>query len=167
MNKGRGENKNPYVGRLTKVETYGGWCLGIEYSTACQNAALASGSTEQFVAKESWHVYFNDFFEVDKKTKTKFYLKAQVSERQGSKVESTYYLDGKEIDKDSDLFADISKWFKKKNTTQSSSQVNAGISSEYERKYIVIKLENIRSIIQGDRQVHYEEEKSYSLAQAK
>ena len=29
MNKGRGANRNPYVGRLTKVETYGGWCLGV------------------------------------------------------------------------------------------------------------------------------------------
>ena len=42
MNKGRGANRNPYVGRLTKVETYGGWCLGVDYSNACQNAAIAS-----------------------------------------------------------------------------------------------------------------------------
>ena len=163
MNKGRGANRNPYTGRLTKVETYGGWCLGVDYSNACQNAAIASGSTSTFVAKETWHKYYNDFFEIDKKTESKFYLKIQVSEMQGSKVDTAYYLDGKAISKDSDTFADIKKWFKTKSSTQSSSQIAAGVDAAHERVYKVIKLENVRSITQGDSHVAYATETTAAL----
>ena len=163
MNKGRGANRNPYTGRLTKVETYGGWCLGVDYSNACQNAAIASGSTATFEAKETWHKYYNDFFETDKKTESKFYLKIQVSEMQGSKVDTAYYLDGKAISKDSDTFADIKKWFKTKNNSQSSSQVAAGVDAAHERVYKVVKLENVRSITQGDRHVEYDTETTAAL----
>ena len=163
MNKGRGANRNPYTGRLTKVETYGGWCLGVDYSNACQNAAIASGSTATFVAKETWHKYYNDFFEIDKKTESKFYLKIQVSEMQGSKVDTTYYIDGEPISKDSETFADIKKWFKAKSNTQSSSQIAAGVDAAHERVYKVIKLENVRSITQGDRHVEYDTETTAAL----
>lgn len=166
MNKGRGANRNPYLGRLTKVETYGGWCLGVDYSNACQNAAIASGSTSTFVAKETWHKYYNDFFETDKKTESKFYLKIQVSEMQGSKVDTTYYLDGKAISKDSDTFAEIKQWFKTKSNSQSSSQVAAGVDAAHERIYKVVKLENVRSITQGDRHVEYDTETTAALATA-
>lgn len=165
MNKGRGANRNPYLGRLTKVETYGGWCLGVDYSNACQNAAIASGSTATFEAKESWHKYYNDFFETDKKTESKFYLKIQVSEMQGSKVDTAYYLDGKAISKDSETFADIKKWFKAKSSTQSSSQIAAGVDAAHERIYKVVKLENVRSITQGDRHVEYDTETIAKLAE--
>lgn len=165
MNKGRGANRNPYLGRLTKVETYGGWCLGVDYSNACQSAAVASGSTATFEAKESWHKYYNDFFETDKKTESKFYLKIQVSEMQGSKVDTAYYLDGKAISKDSDTFAEIKQWFKTKSSSQSSSQVAAGVDAAHERVYKVIKLENVRSITQGDRHVEYDTDTIAKLAE--
>ena len=164
MNKGRGANRNPYTGRLTKVETYGGWCLGVDYSNACQNAAIASGSTSTFVAKETWHKYYNEFFETDKKTESKFYLKIQVSEMQGSKVDTAYYIDGEPISKDSETFADIKKWFKAKSSTQSSSQIAAGVDAAHERVYKVIKLENVRSITQGDRHVEYDTDTIAKLA---
>ena len=163
MNKGRGANRNPYIGRLTKVETYGGWCLGVDYSNACQNAAIAAGSSATFVAKETWHEYYNDFFEIDKKTESKFYLKIQVSEMQGSKVDTDYYIDGEPISKDSETFADIKKWFKAKNNSQSSSQVAAGVDAAHERVYKVVKLENVRSITQGDRHVEYDTETTAAL----
>lgn len=163
MNKGRGANRNPYTGRLTKVETYGGWCLGVDYSNACQNAAIASGSTATFEAKETWHKYYNDFFEIDKKTESKFYIKIQISNMQGSKVDTTYYIDGEPISKDSETFADIKKWFKAKSSTQSSSQIAAGVDAAHERVYKVIKLENVRSITQGDRHVEYDTETTAAL----
>ena len=163
MNKGRGANRNPYISRLTKVETYGGWCLGVDYSNACQNAAIASGSTATFEAKETWHKYYNDFFEIDKKTESKFYLKIQVSEMQGSKVDTTYYMDGEPISKDSETFADIKKWSKAKSNTQSSSQIAAGVDAAHERVYKVVKLENVRSITQGDRHVEYDTETTAAL----
>ena len=165
MNKGRGANRNPYLGRLTKVETYGGWCLGVDYSNACQNAAIASGSTSTFVAKETWHKYYNDFFEIDKKTESKFYLKIQISEMQGSKVDTTYYVDGKPISKDSSTFAEVKQWFKTKSSTQSSSQIAAGVDAAHERVYKVIKLENVMSITQGDRHVEYDTETIAKLAE--
>ena len=165
MNKGRGANRNPYLGRLTKVETYGGWCLGVDYSNACQNAAIASGSTATFEAKESWHKYYNEFFETDKKTESKFYLTIQVSEMQGSKVDTTYYVDGKPISKDSSTFAEVKQWFKTKSSTQSSSQIAAGVDTAHERVYKVIKLENVRSITQGDRHVEYDTETIAKLAE--
>ena len=164
MNKGRGANRNPYIGRLTKVETYGGWCLGVDYSNACQNAAIASGSTATFEAKETWHKYYNDFFEIDKKTESKFYLKIQISNMQGSKVDTAYYLDGKAISKDSDTFAEIKQWFKTKSNSQSSSQVAAGVDATHERIYNVVKLENVRSITQGDRHVEYDTDTIAKLA---
>lgn len=163
MNKGRGANRNPYTGRLTKVETYGGWCLGVDYSNACQNAAIASGSTATFEAKETWHKFYNDFFEIDKKTESKFYLKIQISNMQGSKVDTTYYIDGEPISKDSEIFAEIKKWFKAKNNSQSSSQVAAGVDAAHERVYKVVKLENVRSITQGDRHVEYDTETTAAL----
>ena len=163
MNKGRGANRNPYTGRLTKVETYGGWCLGVDYSNACQNAAIASGSTATFEAKETWHKYYNDFFEIDKKTESKFYIKIQISNMQGSKVDTTYYIDGERISKHSETFADIKKWFKAKSSTQSSSQIAAGVDAAHERVYKVIKLENVRSITQGDRHVEYDTETTAAL----
>lgn len=165
MNKGRGANRNPYLGRLTKIETYGGWCLGVDYSNACQNAAIASGSTATFEAKESWHKFYNDFFETDKKTESKFYLKIQVSEMQGSKVDTAYYLDCKAISKDSETFAEIKKWFKAKSNSQSSSQVAAGVDAAHERVYKVIKLENVMSITQGDRHVEYDTDTIAKLAE--
>lgn len=165
MNKGRGANRNPYLGRLAKVETYGGWCLGVDYSNACQNAAIASGSTATFEAKESWHKYYNDFFETDKKTESKFYLKIQVSEMQGSKVDTAYYLDGKAISKDSETFAEIKQWFKTKSNSQSSSQVAAGVDAAHNRLYKVVKLENVRSITQGDRHVEYDTDTIAKLAE--
>ena len=133
MNKGRGANKNPYIGRVYKREIYGGW---------------------ELQGKPSWHTYFNDFFETDRATRTKFYLQLQRSEKQGSRVETTYYLDGKELPKDSQEFEDVAKWFKAKPTPkQSSSQIASGISAENERHYILITLANIERIKQGEREI--------------
>ena len=85
---------------------------------------------------------------------------------QGSKVDTTYYLDGKAISKDSDTFAEIKQWFKTKSNSQSSSQVAAGVDAVHERIYKVVKLENVRSITQGDRHVEYDTETTAALATA-
>ena len=154
MNKGRGANKSPYIGRVYKREIYGGWVVGTNYSTSCKNASTRSGGNGEFQGKPSWHTYFNDFFETDRATRTKFYLQLQRSEKQGSRVETTYYLDGKELPKDSQEFEDVAKWFKAKPTPkQSSSQIASGISAENERHYILITLANIERIKQGEREI--------------
>ena len=152
MKKGRGANTNPFMGRVTKREVYGGWVVGTNYSSSCEKASTRSGGSGEFQAKPSWHTYYNDFFETDKKTRSKFYLQLQRADKQSSRVETTYYLDGKELSKDSTEFAEVAKWFKAKPVhKQSSSQVESGISAENERHYILLTLANIERIKQGER----------------
>ena len=152
MKKGRGANTNPFMGRVTKREVYGGWVVGTNYSSSCEKASTRSGGSGEFQAKPNWHTYYNDFFETDKKTRSKFYLQLQRADKQSSRVETTYYLDGKELSKDSTEFAEVAKWFKAKPVhKQSSSQVESGISAENERHYILLTLANIERIKQGER----------------
>ena len=154
MKKGRGENTNPFMGRVAKREVYGGWVVGTNYSSSCEKASNRSGGSGEFQAKPSWHTYYNDFFETDKKTRSKFYLQLQRADKQSSRVETTYYLDGKELSKNSAEFAEVAKWFKAKPAhKQSSSQVESGISAENERHYILLTLANIERIKQGERAI--------------
>ena len=154
MKKGRGANTNPFMGRVAKREVYGGWVVGTNYSSSCEKASTRSGGSGEFQAKPSWHIYYNDFFETDKKTRSKFYLQLQRADKQSSRVETTYYLDGKELSKDSAEFAEVAKWFKAKSAhKQSSSQVESSISAENERHYMLLALANIERIKQGERAI--------------
>ncbi len=147
MNKGTKLNGNPYLGRVRECVTYSGWSVGTDYTKSCQNAVERSGSTETFVAKESWHVRYNDFF-VTNKSGEKFYLQIQKSAKQGSKIERTYYLDGHVATKED--IQGIEQWLPKRSNTQSSSQVDAGISQDFARDYRNIELANISAIKQGE-----------------
>ena len=154
MKKGRGANTNPFMGRVAKREVYGGWVVGTNYSSSCEKASTRSGGSGEFQAKPSWHTYYNDFFETDKKTRSKFYLQLQRADKQSSRVETTYYLDGKELSKNSAEFAEVAKWFKAKPVhKQSSSQDDIGISAENELDYILLTLANIERIKQGERAI--------------
>ncbi len=148
MNKGTQANRNPYLGRVFERTTIGGWQVGTSYVNSCQNAAVKSGSTETFISRPSWHIYFNDFFEVDKATETKYYLQLQKSAQSGNKTEKTYYVDGHEATEAE--VEDIQKWLPKSEKKQSSSQTEAGIDADRERSYILLGLENIESIEQGE-----------------
>jgi hypothetical protein len=147
MNKGTKLNRNPFIGRVFERLTIGGWVVGTNYSNACQNAAERSGSEETFEAKKSWHIYFNDFFETDKATGTKFYLQLQKSAMTGTKTEKVYYLDG--VPATEDEVEEIKAWLPNSEKKQSSSQVAAGIDSNHERDYILVTLANIETIQQG------------------
>ena len=147
MSKGTKLNRNPYLGRVRECVTYSGWSVGTDYTKSCQNAVERSGSTETFVAKESWHTKYNDFF-VTNKSGEKFYLQIQKSAKQGSKIERTYYLDGHVATKED--IQGIEQWLPKKSQSQSSSQVEVGINQEYARDYRNIELANISAIKQGE-----------------
>lgn len=151
MNKGTKNNRNPFLGRAFERQTMGGWQVGTNYDKSCQNAAERSGSDTDFTGKPSWHTYYNDFFETDKASRSKFYLQLQRSEKQGNSFSSTIYLDGREITPSE--FEELKPWLKSKGSKQSSSQVEAGITEENERKYKVVALRNIESIKQGE--FHY------------
>lgn len=148
MNKGRGHNANPFLGRVFERTTIGGWVVGTNYTRSCQNAAERSGSDELFQAKENWHIYFNDFFEVDKRTGTKYYLQLQKSAMTGCKTTKVYYLDGREATDEE--IKQFGQWMPKKEQKQSSSQMEAGIDADKTRDYILVTLSNIESIVQGD-----------------
>lgn len=148
MNKGTKNNRNPFLGRVYERQTMGGWQVGTNYDNSCQNAAERSGSEAEFSGKPSWHTYYNDFFETDKATHSKFYLQLQRAEKQGNSFSSTIYLDGREITETE--YEELKPWLKKKSHNQSSSQVEAGISEDNERMYKVVALRNIESIKQGE-----------------
>ena len=147
MLKGTKNNRNPYLGRVRVVANMGGYCVGTDYSTSCENAVSRSGSTENFVAKQSNYSYYNDFF-VTNKSGDKFYLQLQWSAKQIVKTEKTYYVDG-HIATSAEI-EDIKKWLPKTAHKQSSSQVESGITPENERHYIAISVANISYIKQGD-----------------
>ena len=167
MNKGTKTNRNPFLGRVTEQTTLGGWQVGTNYSNSCQKAANRSGSDEEFEAKQSWHIYYNDFFETDKNTNMKFYLQLQKSAKSGCKTEKTYFIDGKPATEEEVNL--IKEWLPKSKKNQSSSQVNAGIDEEHEREYILIALSNIQSIKQGEFNYNIckSETKAVALAYAK
>lgn len=155
MLKGTKRNPNPFLGRVRKVARYGGYSVGTDYVKSCQNATERSGSTETFVAKESWHIRYNDFF-VTNKAGDKFYLQLQKSAKQSTKKEETYFLDGRiatnaEIKK-------IKAWLPKKSHQQSSSQAESGITAENERTYFNVAVANLSCIKQGSFAMLFDDE---------
>lgn len=165
MNKGNRLNRNPFLGRVFERTTIGGWVVGTNYSKCCQNAAERSGSEETFEGKKSWHVYYNDFFETDKASGTKFYLQLQKSAKSGNKTEKVYYIDGVQATEEEVKM--IKEWLPKSEHQQSSSQVAAGIDSEHEREYILVTLSNIENIKQGDFTYSLVKAQSPAVAYAK
>jgi hypothetical protein len=148
MNKGTKNNRNELLGCVMERTTIGGWQVGTSYENSCNNAAERSGSDSQFNGKENWHTYFNDFFQVDKKTASKFYLQLQKSKKTGCSKDTDYFVNGKPATAEQEAY--IKSWLPKSNKEQSSSQVEAGIDKEHERDYILIALSNIESVEQGD-----------------
>ncbi len=164
MNKGSKLNRNPFLGRVMERTTIGGWVVGTNYSRSCQNAAERSGSSETFTAKPSWHTYYNDFFETDRATGTKYYLQLQKSTGTGCKTEKVYYIDGREATEAE--VAMISEWLPKSEKKQSSSQVEAGIDKGHQRDYMCITLANIETITQGDFQYNIVKVSSDKVSEA-
>ena len=148
MRKGRGANRNPLAGRVMVMHEFGGFQVGTNYKRSVDNAAGRSGNTESDAkVKPSWHTYYNDFFETDRATHTKFYLQIQWSEKQGTSVTSTYYVDG-HIATAAEL-AIIKEWTPEEEYKMSSTQAEAGVTEENKRNYITLSLDKILSIKQG------------------
>lgn len=163
MNKGRGANRNPYLGgRVLMKRIYSGYVLGTDYATSVANTAnrLGGNVTAEEVRKKLkpiWHKPFNqgklgEWFATDKATESKVYLKLGRNEQNiGHKVVTTYELDGRAAT--AEEVADIERWLKKKNHTQSSTQTNEGIDSEHEVTFITLLLDTIVSIKQKEKEV--------------
>ena len=154
MNKGRGENKNPYLGRVIIAKSYSGYVMGTDYLTSIENAAERMGNDDaEANLKKVWHKpteRFGEWFSTDKKTESKVYLKLQRNAKQiGCKTTTTYYLDG-HLASDEEV-AQIEMWLKKKNHTISSTQADMGIDAEHEQTFLLMQLDTIVSIKQGEK----------------
>ena len=156
MNKGRGVNTNPFIGRVEIETTYNGFVMGTDYQNSIENTAERMGNETDANLKSVWHKpifgYLGEWFSTDKRTESKVYLKLQRNNKQvGFKTTEVYYLDGHVAT--AEELAEISVWLKKKSHTQSSTQVEMGIDAEHEQYFILPQLETIVSIKQGNKEI--------------
>lgn len=151
MNKGRGTNANQLYGKVTKKVTYKAWQIGTNYNNACQNSVERSGSDKAFEPSKSWHIYANDFFEVDKKTESKYYLQVQHSAEQGSAINKEYFVNGHPMTEAEKEY--LKPYFKAKKQTMPNTQIDAGITEEHKRIYNTLTFENVYSIECGNIQL--------------
>ena len=149
MLKGRTPNRNPFIGRVTKREVYGGWQVGTDYIKSVDAESVRQGGEGGAERKAVWHTFYNEFFNTDKKSQSKYYLQMQRSQKMGAAITTTYYLDGNEVKKDSEVWAAIKEWLKPKKHTMSSTQREVGLTESEERHYMLVSLANIVSITQG------------------
>lgn len=157
MKKGRGENRNPYMGRVMIEKTYTGYVMGTDYKGSLENTATRMGNEgERANLKETWHkpcAELGEWFSTDRRTESKYYLKLQRNEKQvGFSTTTVYYLDGR-LATDEET-ADIERWMKSKSNTQSSTQIEMGIDSEHEQHFILPQLDTVVLIKQKDKELY-------------
>ena len=156
MNKGRGANRNPFLGRVNIVKTYNGYVMGTDYEGSLENIASRMGNDDADAnLKKVWHKpceQYGEWFSTDKRTESKVYLKLQRNAKQvGFNTTTTYFLDGNLAT--SEEIAEIEQWLKKDSHTQSSTQTEMGIDKEHEQYFILPQLDTITLIKQGDREL--------------
>ena len=161
MNKGRGANRNPFLGgRVVMTKTISGVVMGTGYSRSLAAAATRMGNettADEVNLKSNWHKPINDgvegeWFSTDKATESKIYLKLQRNEKQVAyKVTTEYELDGHAATEEET--AAIEAWMKKKSNTQSSTQTELGMTKDNEQFFILPQLDTIMSIKQNGREV--------------
>lgn len=159
MNKGRGQNRNPYFGRVLMRKTFSGYVMGTDYAASVANAATRMGnetSADEVKLKSNWHKplggALGEWFSTDKATESKIYLKLQRNEEQiAHKITTEYYLDG-HLATDEER-ASIEAWLKKKSSTQSSTQTELGLNKENEQHFLLPQLDTITYIKQGDKEL--------------
>ena len=156
MNKGRGINANPFLGRVKIAKEYCGYVMGTDYTNSIENAAKRMGNTDaEANLKRVWHkptTEYGEWFSTDRATESKVYLKLQRNAKQvACKTTTTYYLDGR-LATDAEV-AQIDSWMKKKSHTISSTQVEMGIDAEHEQTFILPQLDTVVLIKQGEKEI--------------
>lgn len=135
-----------WLDSVTKVVRYGGVTLGTNYKRSVDNALNRSGVTESYDSGKSWHVYFNDFFEVHKDDAEKFYLQLQWTNKQPCTTDTTYMVGGKEATPEE--VEQIVFWGNIKPHELSKRQIEQGVDIAEVRIYNCVAIENIKSIKQ-------------------
>lgn len=151
MNKGRGANRNPFLGRVNIRKTYSGYVMGTDYASSLKAIAERMGNEgAEPNLKKNWHVAVDEWFSTDRKTKSKFYLKLQRNEKQvACKVVTEYFVDRRKATEDEVL--EIESWLKDKSSTQSSTQLEMGIDKAHQQQFILPALESVILIKQGNK----------------
>jgi len=156
MNKGRGANTNPFMGRVMIEKTYSGFVMGTDYQNSIENTAERMGNDAEANLKSVWHKpiggELGEWFSTDKRTEEKIYLKLQRNAKQVAfKTTEVYYVDGHVATEEE--MESLSAWLKKKSHNQSSTQIEMGIDKEHEQYFILPQLETIKSIKQGNKEI--------------
>lgn len=156
MNKGRGANRNPFLGRVTQKSVYHGYGLGMDYKACIEGAAeRATGEKVEAKLKDNWHKpcsLYPEFFSTDKSTESKIYLKLQRNEmREACDIQTHLFLDGIEVT-DPALKEQIQAWKAGKkdkdnlSSTQKEIGLQKGVNSE---EFNLLTLSNVTSITQA------------------
>lgn len=157
MNKGRGSNRNPFLGRVTQKSVYHGYGLGMDYKACIEAAAERANGGEKVEAKlkNNWHKpcsLYPEFFSTDKATESKIYLKLQRNEkREACGIDTYIFLDGVEVT-DPTLKEEITAWKAGKkdkdkvSSTQKEIGLEKGVNSE---EFNLLTLSNVTLITQA------------------
>jgi len=156
MNKGRGNNRNPYLGRVTQKSVYHGYGLGMDYKACIEGAAeRATGEKVEAKLKDNWHKpcsLYPEFFSTDKSTESKIYLKLQRNEkREACDIDTYLFLDGIQVT-DPALKEQITAWKagKKDKDKLSSTQKEIGLEKgKNSEEFNLLTLSNVTSITQA------------------
>ena len=146
--------ENEWWGRVEIETDYNGLFIGGDFTSFVGGAAVRSGaalkkSEVEVNTRTSWHTFENRFFETDKATHSKFYLKIQTSESTLTKapnlvaVTETYIIDGERYTRKQaeEILAGFLKPKKVKKAT--STQIEAGVDDANKVHYYLPKVEDI------------------------
>lgn len=138
MNKGRGENKNPYIGRATKRQVSNVF-INFSYENAVNKRLVKEGKEATFESKErAWGERVKNP-DTGKNTpiithKGSFYLEAGFITKNAPKVE--HFLDGESVDT-----ALFENWMPKK-----SSSSRQGLTEKNEVVLRTFKLDGVQQV---------------------
>lgn len=154
MKKGRGANRNPFLGRVMLRKTYSGYVMGIDYPKTLSRIAERMGNEGTPNLKPNWHKpvdgELGQWFSTDKKTESKYYLKLGRNENKiACKTTTEYFLDGRKATEE-EMYL-IKSWEKKDNHTMSSTQTEMGIDKAHEQHFLLPQIDTIICIKQGNK----------------
>jgi len=156
----KSDPENPWWGEVKIRKVYGGLLLGTSYKSHVAGAAVRSGATEtkssvEVKTKPAWHVFENRFFEKDRTTGERFYLKIQSSQSTFESspfvsITETYIIKGVEYSRKE--AEEVLKGYLKpiKPTKPTSTQIAAGVTDSNEIKYYLPNVDDIVEIRQGN-----------------
>lgn len=132
------KTNNPYHGRVKK-QKFTVVQSGFDYERSVNNRLKKEGKEDDFSSVPNWMKLVDEnnlFLVTDKKTETKFYFRYQYVSNKP--LETTYFLDGKKVEKDTIL--PLIKPFLPKSNNYSNQNLDNPL------RFSTVKLENIKEI---------------------